>query len=95
MFRSTIYGFLEVFFVVVIQFFIFDNVEFDRVKSDDFEFRPTLFTRDAIALIGVCINVHIGIAFGACSSWQFLSTSSAFGSSRRSAHPVWGDSALK
>jgi hypothetical protein len=81
-----------VFFVVVIQFVVFNDVEFDRVEADDFEFRTALFARDRIALIGVRINVHIRIAFGACSGWHFVSTSSAF---RRSALPMWGDLRLE
>jgi len=87
--------FSEIVFLVVVQFFVFDDVEFDRVESDDFEFRPALFTRDPVTLIGVRIDVYIGIAFGACSSWHFLSTSSTFRSGRRSAHPVRGDLRLE
>jgi len=82
-------GFLEVLFVfVIIQLVIFDDVEFYRIESDDFKFRSALLARYRVALIGVRIDMHIGIAFGACSGWHFVSTSSAF---RRSALVYRGD----
>ena len=67
---------------VVVEFVFFDDVEFDWIESDDFEFRTALFAGDSISLVGVRINVNVGVAFGACSGWHFVSTSSAF---RRSA----------
>jgi hypothetical protein len=75
---------LEFFLVifVVIELVFFDDVEFDGVEADDFEFRTALFAGDRISLVGVRINVNVCVAFGTCSGWHFVSTSSAF---RRSA----------
>jgi hypothetical protein len=62
-----------VFFVVVVQIGFFDDVQLDRIESDDFQFSPALFARDYIAFVRVRINVDIRFAFRACSGRHLIS----------------------
>ena len=56
-----------VFVLVFVETFLFDNVQFDGIESNYFEFCPTLFTRHNFALVRVQINVNISITFRASS----------------------------
>src|SRR5687767_4635067 len=51
------------FFFVVVQIFLFHDVEFDGVEANDFQVSPTLVTRDYIPFVRVCIDVDVSITF--------------------------------
>ena len=50
------------------------EVEFDRVKADDYETGVALFTSDDVALFAFGVNVNVFAAFGAdrCGHGAFL-----------------------
>lgn len=56
-----------VFVLVFVESFLFHNVQFDGIESNNFEFCPTLFTRHYFALVRVQIDVNISITFRASS----------------------------
>ena len=57
---------LVLIFVFVVSFF-FDDVQFDGIESNYFQFSSALFTRHNFALVRVQINVDISITFRASS----------------------------
>ena len=48
-----------------------NNIKLDRIETYYFQISSTLFTRDNFALVGIHINMDIGIAFGASSGRHF------------------------
>ena len=64
---------LEVILVVVIVERLFlDNVQFNRIQTDDFKLNSTLFTIHRLAFVDVKINVDVGITFRTRSGRHFF-----------------------
>ncbi len=64
---------LELFvFIILVEVFFFDDVQFDGIESNYFQLSSTLFARNCVALVRVRINMDIGIAIGACSGRHFV-----------------------
>lgn len=57
-------------FFVVVRIFL-DDVEFDRIETDDFQIASAFATRHDIALIGVRLDMHFGITLWTRSSRHF------------------------
>ena len=63
---------LELILVFVLVVIFFNDIQFDRVESDELQIGSAFLARKDIALICVRIDVDIRVAFGACSGWHFL-----------------------
>src|SRR3954447_587048 len=81
------------FFVLVLitYFVLFDDIEFDRIQSDDLQIGPALLARNRIALVSICIDMDVSVALRACSGWHFPNTSNV--KLTAVVHPVssWGE----
>jgi hypothetical protein len=65
--------FSEVILVVVIVERLFlDNVQFNRIQTDDFKLNSTLFTIHCLAFVDVKIYVDVGITFRTRSGRHFF-----------------------
>jgi hypothetical protein len=64
--RPTQFSVLVLVFVFVVSFF-FDDVQFDGIESNNFQFSSALFTRHNFALVRVQIHMDISITFRASS----------------------------
>ena len=57
--------------LIVVEIFLFDDVEFDRIEADNFQMHSAFFTFDCLAFIRFHINVDIGFTFGTRSGRHF------------------------
>jgi hypothetical protein len=64
-----------VFIIVFVEVILFDNIQFDRIESDDFQLSSAILARDDVAFVRVRIDVDVRIAFRACSGRHFISPS--------------------
>jgi len=58
--------------IVVIERFFLDEIQFNRIQTDDFELNSTLFTIHCLAFVHVEINVDVSITFRARSCRHFF-----------------------
>jgi hypothetical protein len=68
----TTYCFSEFIFVIIVVVIFLDNIQFHGVKAYDFQAGSAFFARYSIALVGVCIDMNVSIAFGTGSGRHFL-----------------------
>jgi hypothetical protein len=71
--RARDNGLFSVFVVVLIVIrCFFDDVQLNGIEPYYLEFNPAFVTRDYFTLVGIGVNVHIGIAFGTYSGRHFV-----------------------
>jgi hypothetical protein len=63
--------FSEFIVVVIVERFFLDEVQFNRIQTNDFELNSTLFTIHCLAFVHVEINVDISITFRTRSGRHF------------------------
>jgi hypothetical protein len=61
-----------VIIIVIVERFLFDDVQFYGIKAHDFQLDSTLFTFNHLPLIRIGIDVDIGITFGTRSGRHFF-----------------------
>jgi hypothetical protein len=66
------FGLELVVIVVIVKRFFLDDVQFNRIQTDDFELNSTLFTIHRLALVHVEIHVNVGITFRTGSGRHFF-----------------------
>jgi hypothetical protein len=57
--------------VIVVESFLFNEIEFDGIEPDNLQMDAALFTFDCLAFIRIQINVDISFTFGTRSSRHF------------------------
>ena len=58
--------------VIIIEIVFLDDIQFDRIESDNFQSHIALFTLNRLAFVRVNINMNISFTFRAGSSGHFF-----------------------